>query len=42
MTNYEDYSWEQVYGLMRISTKFEKDLDNDLEENITEIEFFNY
>jgi hypothetical protein len=39
---FDDYSWEQVYGLMRCSTKFDRNLDNDSEEDITEIEYFNY
>ena len=43
INNTDDYSWEQVYGLMRCTTRFEgANIDsNDDEENI-EIEYFEY
>lgn len=42
ITKYEDYSWEQVYGLMRCTTKFDKFENLESENEKTEIEYFDY
>jgi hypothetical protein len=42
MSDIDDNSWEQVYGLMRCSTKFEKVENPDKELEFTEIEYFDY
>jgi hypothetical protein len=40
ITDTDDYSWEQVYGLMRCSTKFEGATENCEENDCFEIEYF--
>ena len=42
ITDTDNYSWEQVYGLMRCSTRFEGAMEKDVEEDTDyfEIEYF--
>lgn len=39
-TEVDDYSWEQVYGLMRCNTKFDKHKKSELEDD--DLNFFDY
>ena len=37
---FDDNSWEQVYGLMRCTTKFEKKIKSELDDD--DLNYFDY